>query len=58
MGHKKNRLKTKSIVTYPEKYITLHILSGDLLSLNENVIFWKKWQISKPKIVDWYLDFS
>ena len=49
------------------------ILSGDLLSLNENVIFWrffcyfqyferflskKKGQISKPKIVDWYLDLS
>ena len=47
----------------------MHILRGDLLSLNENVIFhyfqyferfrWmKKRQIPKLKIVDWYLDFS
>ena len=49
------------------------ILRDDLLSLNVNVISleifhyfqyferfrWiKKWEISKPKIVDWYLDFS
>ena len=60
-------------MTYSEKYIIIHVLRGDLLSSNENVIFWrffiisnilnvfvwqKKWQISKPKIVDWYLDFT
>ena len=49
------------------------ILRDDLLSLNVNVLsleifhyfqyferfrWMKKWEISKPKIVDWYLDFS
>ena len=56
-----------------EKYIIVRIVRGGLLRLNENVIYleifnyfqyferfrsMKKWQISKPKIVDWYLDFS
>ena len=46
MCHKKIVLKFKSIVmrkkiVYSEKYIIVHILSGDLLSLNENVIFWR-----------------
>ena len=56
-----------------EKYIIVRILRGGLLRLNENVIYleifnyfqyferfrsMKKWQISKPQIVDWYLDFS
>ena len=31
-------LKIKSIVI---KYVIIHILSGDLLSLYENVIFWR-----------------
>ena len=43
----KNRLKNlincnaNNKITYSEKYIIVHILSGDLLSLNENVIFWR-----------------
>ena len=69
-------LKFKSIVmrTTNNVFRKVHncsISSGDLLSLNENVIFWrffyyfqyferflsmKKGQISKPKIVHWYLD--
>ena len=28
-------------ITYSEKYIIVHILSSDLLSLNKNVIFWR-----------------
>ena len=28
-------------MTYSEKYIIIHILRGDLLNLNENVIFWR-----------------
>ena len=79
MCRKKIVLKFKSIVwgqqiTYSEEYLIAHILSGDLLSLNESQcnileIFhyfqyferfrsMKKWQISRPKIVNWYLDFS
>ena len=43
---RKNRFKSKSIVmqttnNLSEKYIIIHILRGDLLSLNENVIFWR-----------------
>ena len=76
MCPKKIVLKFKSIVmrTTNNVFRKVHncsILSGDLLSLNENVIFWrffyyfqyferflsmKKGQISKPKIVHWYLD--
>ena len=46
MCHKKIVLKFKSIVcgqqiTYSEEYLIAHILSGDLLSLNESVIFWR-----------------
>ena len=26
---------------YSEEYLIAHILSGDLLSLNESVIFWR-----------------
>ena len=63
----------RMIITYSQKYTIVHILSGYFLSLTESVIFleifhyfqyferfrlMKKWQISTPKIVDWYLDFS
>ena len=46
MCRKKFVLKFKSIVcgqqiTYSEEYLIAHILSGDLLSLNESVIFWR-----------------
>ena len=46
MCHKKILVKCKTIVigqtiTHSEKYIIVHILRGDLLSLNENVIFWR-----------------
>ena len=49
MCHNKIVLKFKSIfifywgrqITYSEEYIIAHILSGDLLSLNENAIFWR-----------------
>ena len=78
MSPKKIVLKFKSIVmrTTNNVFRKVHncsILSGDLLSLNEIVMFWrffyyfqyferflsmKKGQISKPKIVDWYLDLS
>ena len=50
----------------------MYILWGDLLSLNENVIFWRfslfsifstfsfdaKMANFKAQIVDWYLDFT
>ena len=63
----------RTIITYSQKYTIVHILSGYFLSLTESVIFleifhyfhyferfrlMKKWQISTPKIVHWYLDFS
>ena len=46
MCRKKIGLKFKSIEmrttkTYSEEYLIAHILSGDLLSLNESVIFWR-----------------
>ena len=46
MCRKKIVLKFKSIIcrqqiTYSEEYSIAHILSGDLLSLNESVIFWR-----------------
>ena len=28
-------------INYSEEYTIAHILNGDLLSLNENVIFWR-----------------
>ena len=31
----------QTTITCSEKYIIIHILSGDLLSLYENVIFWR-----------------
>ena len=50
MCHKKIVLKFKSIVmrttnNLSEEYIIAHILSGDLLGLNENVIFWRFFMI-------------
>ena len=47
MCYKRIVLKTKSIVmrttnnVFRKVLIILHILSGDLLSLNKNVIFWR-----------------
>ena len=57
----------RTTITYSEKYIIIHILRGDLLKLKEIVSLFryfecfrlmKKWQISKLKVVNWYLDFS
>ena len=57
----------RTTIAYSEKYIIIHILRGDLLKLKEIVSLFryfecfrlmKKWQISKLKVVNWYLDFS
>ena len=59
-----NQFKGEQQITLSEKYKIIHILNGDLLSLKkkrnilEIFLSMKKWQISKSKIVDLFVDFS